>query len=132
MPGDLMKGGLRYKRLRRLVEGDLADEGLEVFFIGTAAPLELTGTMDGRALGALAADEYVIALTRQALHVIEMGGMGVFSAKLAGTVARIPRAEASASLEGSVATVGGRAFRVFPHHDEDARALVDALGHPGG
>lgn len=129
MANDWMKGGLRYKRLKKQVRERLAHEGLVSFFIGTAKPLSLA--RPGR-LSHLAADEYVLAVTARAVHIIEMGGMGVFSARLDSTVAEIPIEEASAAWDSDAVVVDERAFHPFPYHDEDARAFVDAVSSASG
>ncbi len=120
-----MKGGLRYKRLKRKVGEELGDEGLEAFFIGTAK--EMGYRAHRGSLSSLKADEYVLAVTSRAVHVIEMGGMGVFSAKLDGHVSEIPLGEASAALDDRVVTLDGRDFHVFPYHDEDAERFVQIV-----
>jgi hypothetical protein len=127
---DAMKGGLRYKKLKRLVTEQLADEGLEAFFIGTAQEIKAesrAGHVSYVVLRHLAAKEHVLAVTRSAVHIIEMDGMGVFSAKLGGEVANVPLGDIDASLEGKVVTIAGQTFHVFPFHDEDAAAFVAAV-----
>ena len=123
-----MKGGLRYKRVKKLVREELGDEGLAAFFIGTAKELDVGRIMAGRgALSALRADEYVLAVTGRAVHILEMGGMGVVSAKLSGRAEEIPLADATAALSDGAVTVNGQSFHVFPYHDEDAEAFVRAV-----
>ena len=126
MTSDMLKGGLRYKRLKKLAAAKLGDEGLKVFFIGTAKEVDLARATfrKGSALMTLAADEYLIAVTGKAVHIIEMGGLGIVSAKLKETVAEIPTAEATAELVDKTVLIDGRVFHIFPYHDEDAEAFV--------
>jgi len=126
MTSDMMKGGLRYKRLKKLVAAKLADEGPAAWFIGTTKEVDLARVTfrTGSGLMTLAADEYVLAVTGRAVHIIEMGGLGIVSAKLQATVAEIPIADATAELVDGKVLVDGLPFHVFPYHDEDAQAFV--------
>lgn len=128
MAGDMMKGGLRYKRLKKAIRAELEDEGLVAFFIGTAKELDVGRLLVGKgATHALTADEHLLAVTSRAVYVFEMGGMGVFSAKLEGRTVEMPLADATATISDGVVTLNGQSFHVFPWHDEDAEAFVRSV-----
>ena len=132
---DWMKGGMRYKRLRRLLRTRLEGEELQAFFIGTSAPLPriLKMTHFGNAVRALRADEYVVAVTDRAVHILEMGGMGLASARLDKPPLSIPLTDVNAEMEtrkvtwrraSHVVTVEDRTFYVFPFHEADAAKFL--------
>jgi hypothetical protein len=129
MPNDWMKGGLRYKRLKRAVPEYLAPETVRAFFIAVAAerqPLHTMTKTEG-AVRALETREFVVALTDEKLYLLRMGGLGVFSARLEGTEREFAAAEAPVEWKAGKFVLAGEVFQPFHYHDEDAEHLVRLL-----
>jgi hypothetical protein len=128
MPGDFMKGGLRYKRLKKAVPERVAPEALRVFFIGVPDKRQDPSVRVTAAARALLKKEVVIAVTDERLHLIPITGAGVFSSKLGETLETHPVASAPVRWDGSFFTVGERVFQPFSYHDDDAAEAARILG----
>jgi hypothetical protein len=124
-----MKGGLRYKRLKRAVPEYLAPERVRAFFIAVRderQPL-LSMTQTEGAVKALTAREFVVALTDEKLYLIRMGGLGVFSARLEETEREFAATEAPVEWREGKLVIAGELFQPFHYHDEDAQHLIRLL-----
>jgi hypothetical protein len=124
-----MKGGLRYKRLKRAVPEYLAPESVRAFFVAVRderQPLH-TMTKTKGAVKALRAREFVVALTDERLYLLRMGGLGVLSARLEGTEREFAAKEAPVEWREGKFVIAGEVFQPFHYHDEDAEHLVRLL-----
>jgi hypothetical protein len=126
MAGDMMKGGLRYKRIKKALPGLLAPEHLDAFFIaviGEGGLSDFMARQGHHGVKGLRVREFVVAATNKSLVVLPITGVGTFSAKLGDPIVQTPLDSAATSWDGETLTIDGQPFGPIAFHKEDALAV---------
>jgi hypothetical protein len=123
--GDWKKGGLRYRKLKRIVPSYLEPAELHGFFVGVPVS---GGTLRlANPFTPLFQREYVIAATSDGVSVLRLRLPGVFRASISGRVYEQSGNDPEVRWDGQTFVVGGESYRPIAYHDEDAALVAEGL-----
>ncbi|HSS32877.1 MAG TPA: hypothetical protein VLL27_06305 [Solirubrobacterales bacterium] len=120
-----LKGGLRYRGVKKNLHALRETEGVAVFFIGVHGKF---GTLNAFNPFAMLRHEYVVALTASDVVTLKLRRPGVFGSKIVGVENRTPKV--SVRWTGTTLSAGGLEYGPLPFHRKDARALAELAAGP--
>lgn len=120
-----LKGGVRYRKLRRVLAKAVPDPPIREFFLARQGPAESSAR--GNVLAWLAVREFVIALTDESVYLFKVSGIPLFSARIEGPIGHWNLQNADLVVHDSVASLGGIEYSLTPYHEDAATTIAVAV-----
>lgn len=121
-----LKGGVRYRKLKRVLPGAVSDLPLGEFFVVRHGNPNMTIAYLVP-FAFLGLKEYVVAQGAGRVYLFRIHGIPIVSARIGKPLQSWPLAEAPLQVKERTAELDGVAYTIAPYHEDSAATVAQAV-----